>query len=275
MSSQAFVNFKELYKKTGLPVDLIKELRQVELTLNLSPTAKVDNKYVASPTNISVTNNLDLVVRKIASMVEQGLSYSNGDYYIFVQFGGKPTVSKSPNGLLTALSKLADKAGMIANINTGCVYDGFKELNIIRDGHIDTLHLVNDPNAEVKQLREGDIVAPYAVITLTSKATGLIVSRKVTIVRNNEYLNAKKQGSYTHKTYPVPMAVKIALKRAAQEMMGSLGLADSEEMEQVHNEIKDHNADYDMNKVVEQKEPVIEKETTSEKDDGVIDINSL
>ena len=275
MSNQAFVSFKEFYKKTGFPTELIKELRQVELTLNLSPTAKVDGKYVASPTNISVSNNLDLVVRKIAAMVEQGLSYSNGDYYIFAQFGGKPTVSKSPNGMLTALSKLASKAGMTANINTGCVYDGFKELNITRNGHIDTLHLVNDPNAEVKQIREGDIVAPYAVITLASKATGDIISRKVTIVRNNEYLNAKKQGSYTHKTYPVPMAVKIALKRAAQEMMGSLGLADSEEVEQVQNEIKDHNADYDMNKVIEQKEPVIEKETTGGKDSGVIDINDI
>jgi len=277
MSNQAFVDFKKIYEKPNLPDDLLKELKQVELTLNLTPTAKVNNNWVASPTNISVSSNLGLVVRKISAMVEQGLSYGNGDYYIFVQFGGKPTVSKSPNGMLVALSKLANKSGMIANINTGCVYNGFKELNVVRDGAIDTLHLVNNPEAEVRQISEDDIIAPYTVITLIDKGTSKVISRKVTIVRNNEYLEAKSKGNYTHKTYPVPMAVKIALKRAAQEMMSSLGFNDdAEETEAVRNEISDYNKDYKLEAPIIQAEPVIDtKDDAKVAKESVIDISDL
>jgi len=267
MSNQEIVSFKGTYKNPNVQDSLLKELKQVELILNLTPTSKVDGKYVKSPTNVAVNKYNELVIRKIATMVDQGLSYSNSDYYIFVQFGGRPTVSKSPNGMMKALSKLASKVGLVANINTGCVYDGYKELNVVRDGAIDTLHLVNNPESEIRQIREGDIIAPYAVITLINKSDGNLISRKVTIVRNNEYLNAKKQGSFTHKSYPVPMAVKIALKRAAQEMMASLGVSDDiEEMESINSEIRDHNNDYDMNKEIEQEiqDDVFEEENDAE-----------
>ena len=284
MSNEAVVSFKEIYEKASIPEPLLKEIKQVELILNLTPTVKKDNGWIASPTNIAVNQYKNLGVRKIATMIEQGLSYSNGDYYIFVQFGGKPTISKSPNGMMTALSKLASRVGLVANINTGCVYEGYKELTVTRDGAVDTLHLVNNSEAEIRQIRENDIIAPYVVITLINKSTGEVVSRKVTIVRNNEYLNAKKQGSYTHKTYPVPMAVKIALKRGAQEIMSSLGLSDDiEEMEVLRGEISDHNKDYDLSKDnATQTAPPEQEDAFQNKavpkheiDDNVIDIKSL
>jgi len=280
MDNQEFVSFKAIYESSNVPGDLLKELKQVELTLNLTPTVKSNNQYVKSPTNVSVNQYTNLVVRKISAMVDQGLSYNNCDYYIFVQFGGKPTISKSPNGMMQALSKLASKAGLIANINTGCIYEGYKELLVTRDGAIDKFYLINNPESEIKQIREGDIIAPYAVITLINKSSGNVISRKVTIVRNNEYINAKKQGSYTHKSYPVPMAVKIALKRAAQEMMSSLGMSDEiEEMETVRSEINDHNKDYDTNKSLDA-EPVIQDDVFEEQqnnnaDNGIVDFDSI
>lgn len=248
--SKSYIDFKDIYDSGKLSTELMKELKTVESMLNLTPTVK-DNKskqWVASPTNVAVMSYTDVTVRKVSSMVEQGLSYASGDYYIFVQFGGKPSVTKSPNGIIKAMNKLASKHGYIANINTGCVYKNFEHFKVKRNGLVDTIELVNSSDHEIGVGVQNDILAPYAVVTLYDKKTSTVISSKVTVIRNGEYEAAKKQGSYTHKTYPVPMAEKVALKRAGDQMAASLGIDDSVELEALKREIADHNADYDMSK---------------------------
>jgi len=254
MNDKAYINFSELYESGKLSTDLLKELKNVEGTLNLTPTVKKDGRYIPSPTNISVMSFIDTTVRKIASMVDQGLSYASGDYYIFVQFGGKPSVTKSPNGIIRAMNKLASKHGYIANINTGCVFTGYESLKVIRDGLIDKLELVNNYESEIGVEAENDILAPYAVVTLVDKQSSKVISSKVTIVRNGEYLEARKQGSSTHYSYPVPMAEKIALKRAGEQMAASLGIDDSVELEALDRELIDHNSEYDLDRKEPNKE---------------------
>ena len=264
------VSFAKAYESEGLQKDLLKELRQVEMTLNLTPKTKDrSGKFVDNPTNVAVNNNIELVVRKISSMVSQGLEYANGDYYIYVQFGGKPSITKSPNGMIKAMNVLARKAGYIASINTGCIFKGYEVLRVKRNGIIDELELINGTEAEIGESVSkdsvgyaADILAPYAVVTLISEKTCNVISRKVTIVRHNEYLAARAKGSSTHKVYPVPMAVKIALRRAAAEMSAALGVDDSDEAEELKREITDHDNDYDIGgnaapvDVVEQKDPL-------------------
>ena len=248
--NKSYIDFKSFYESGRLSADLMKEMEVVASTLNLTPSTK-DSKtknWVGAPTNIAVMAHSDIVVRKISSMVDQGLSYSAGDYYIFVQFGGKPSITKSPNGIIKAMNKLASKHGYIANINTGCVYRNYEHFKVKRNGLVDTIELVNSAEHEIGVGVQGDILAPYAVVTLYDKKTSTVISSKVTVIRNGEYEAAKKQGSYTHKTYPVPMAEKIALKRAGDQMAASLGIDDSVELESLKREIADHNADYDLSK---------------------------
>lgn len=273
MSNGAFINLKEAFGKAfdNYPPELKKELMSVSAILNLTPTIR-DSKtkqYVPSPTNIAVQNNAAFFAQKINGMVSAGLSYEAGDYYVFVQFGGKPSITKTPNGIIKAMNKLASVHGYIANINVGCVFRGYKELQVTRNGLVDELHLVNNPESEVTGV-DNDIIAPYAVVTLIDKVTKEIISKKVTIVRSNEYQNAKKQGSYTHKSYPVPMATKVALKRAGDDMLATLGIDDSVDADELRHEIKEHNDDYQQDKepeIVEQKEPGT--------DDKEIDITEL
>jgi len=242
MGEEILVNFfTDEVNGAGLPTKLMKELKVVQEIRNTTPTEKVNGKYVGSPTNKALNRYRNLSIRLIGHMVDQGLSFANSDYYVYVQFGGKPSVTKSPNGMIKAVSKLASKAGYIANINSGCIFQDYLELSVTRDGEQDTLHLVNSPEAEIENSR---IIAPYAVSTLIRRDTGEVVSRKVIIVRNNEYEAAKQQGGYTHQKYPVPMAQKIALRRMAEEMSASLGLDDSFEYQAVRREIADHDKDY-------------------------------
>lgn len=244
--SKTYIDFSKLYESGRLSVELMKELKTVEETLNLTPSAKEKGQWIASPTNVSVMAYTDVTVRKISSMVQQGLSYGSGDYYIFVQFGGKPSVTKSPNGIIKAMNKLASKHGYIANINTGCVFKGYEHFKVVRTGLIDTIELTNSAESEIGVNLSDDILAPYAVVTLYDKKTSKAISSKVTVIRNGEYIAAKKQGSYTHKTYPVPMAEKIALKRAGEQMASSLGIDDSVELEALKREITEHNSEYDL-----------------------------
>ena len=252
MSKGAFVNFFD--RDISYPDGLAKELKSVQEQRNTTPVEKSNGQYVPSPTNIAIMKHLDLTIRAISSMVEQGLSYVMGDYYIYVQFGGKPSVTKSPNGMIKAMSKLASKSGYHANINTGCIFEGYEELKVTRNGMTDSLILVNSPDAEVG---ESEILSPYAVVTLFKMGTTEVVSRKVIIVRRGEYIAAKNKGSSTHHVYPVPMAQKIALRRAAEEMAASLGVEDSADMARLKSEVADHDKEYNLD---DQSEPVTEEQ---------------
>jgi len=252
MGKGAFVNFFE--KDISYPDDLAKELKAVQEQRNTTPVEKSSGQYVPSPTNIAIMKHFDLTVRMISSMVEQGLSYVMGDYYIYVQFGGRPSITKSPNGMIKAMSKLASKSGYHANINTGCIFEGYEELRVTRDGMTDSLHLVNSPEAEIG---ESNIISPYAVVTLFKIGSTEIVSRKVIIVRQGEYIAAKNKGSSTHHVYPVPMAQKIALRRAAEEMAATLGVEDSVDLARLKSEVADHDKEYNLD---EQPAPVTEEQ---------------
>lgn len=224
---------------------LAREIAIVQDSLNLKAESKA-----GKATNLAVNNYKSYAVRQITALVDQGCSFAHNDYYIYSSFDGKPAISKSPNGMIRAMNHLAAKAGLIANINVGCVFDGYEELKVTRNGHIDDLLLVNSPGSEIDGA--GDIIAPYAVITLLQK-DGTVFSRKVVIVRRGEYLAAKskaKKGN-AHTAFPVPMAQKIPLRRAAIEMIATLGLDDSSS-EELEREIRDHDADYDIGKPVHQ-----------------------
>jgi len=267
--SEQLVSFSKALESSGMTPDLAKELRIIESQLNLTPTEKVKGQWVPSTTNVAVMNYMQAAVRKVSSMLSQGLTFATGDYYIYASFGGRPAVSKSPNGMIKAMSKLAKKQGYDCTINVGCVFEEYNELRILRDGCIDTLQLENSPEYEIKQHNDSDILAPYAVVSLFRDER--LVSRKVTIVRNNEYTEAKNQSKgYTHKNYPVPMAQKIALHRAANEMMAALGVED----EDLQQEIKDHREDYDMQSKVTHLPKPTNKETIAymvalEENDGL------
>lgn len=276
MSNRAKVDLRAAFGDglDGYPADLRKELMSVAAILNLTQSVRNSKtkQYEASPTNIAVQNNAAYFAQKVNGMVSAGLSYEAGDYYVYVQFGGKPSITKTPNGIIKAMNKLASLQGYLANINVGCVFKGHKELLITRNGLIDELHLVNNPDSEITGI-DNDIVAPYAVVTLIDKVSKKTISRKVTIVRSNEYQNAKNQGSYTHKSYPVPMATKIALKRAGEDMLATLGIDDSVQADELRNEIREHNEDYsdpESNEIIKQEEPKF-TDVKSE----VLDINSL
>ena len=252
----AYVKFDQIIESGGFdlknPNDLAlaKELKIVETTLNLKPIDKKWNSrekksyYVPSQTNQAVMSHLGLTARLISGMLDQGLSYANKDYYIYCQFGGVPSVTKSPNGMARALTNAASKVGVKLVVNGGCVFEKHK-LKVVRNGIIDTIELENDPEYEIRQHGGNDLVAPYTVITELNDALQ-VISSTVTIVRDNEYKNAKAQSKgNTHEKYPVPMAIKIAMRRAILQSAASLGVADDPDLMQ---EIDDHDADYDMDK---------------------------
>ena len=168
----AYVKFDQILKSIDLEdpsnIALAKELKIVEATLNLKPTDKVGRgnsaKHVPSKTNLAVMNHLNLTVRLLSGMLDQGLSYANKDYYIYCQFGGVPSVTKSPNGMIRAMMNAASKVGVKLVINGGCIYEKHK-LRVVRNGRIDTIELENDPEYEIRQHGQNDIIAPYAVVT--------------------------------------------------------------------------------------------------------------
>jgi len=244
--SKAFVNFGNVIASLDdSDSELIQELQEVQAELNLYPTAKVDDKWVASPTNISVMTYIDVCVASIKGMVSKGCQFKNKDYYIFASFGGRPSITKSPNGMIVAMKKMAGKNGMVATVNAGVVFKGYEALKIVRGSTVDKFHLVNSPEMEVGVSGKlTDVLAPYCVITLSDKESGHVISSKVTMVRNNEYLTAKSRGNHAmHSAYPVPMATKIALKRGLEKAMAELGEGEDEDVREAINE---HNSSYDI-----------------------------
>ena len=244
----ALVNLGDLMKRPGMTVELARELTIVQSMRNQTPTEKVNREWVPSPTNIALMEHTDFAIRKISSMVDQGLTFANDDYYIYASFSGTVKIVKAPNGMIRSITTAAAKSGYMVTINLGCVFTGPKQFEVTRNGYADELHLVNDPAKELDGGKD-DIVAPFAVITLLRK--GLMLSRKVTIVRRNEYLNARKQSkSSIHDYYPVPLAQKTALYRAGKELLATLGISDGDDSDDnwsdVKQDLRDHEDDHDM-----------------------------
>ena len=228
---------------------LANELIDVQIKLN------TDNNY---KTNLAVINNMDYAISLIKDIVNDNLSFVKGDYYIYPSFGGKPAIVKTPNGMVKAMTSLAYKKGFFCSINMGCVFRGYEALKITRSGAIDKIELINSPESEISR---GEIIAPYCMISLFTLNTKDLVSQKLTIIRNNEYINAKNQSKTpkTHRDYPVPMAQKIALKRAVSDLLATFGYDDGKEYLRVHEEINDHNKDYNLKEKPD--EAIASKET--------------
>lgn len=248
--SKAKVNFGDL-ESLNMSTDLLKEVRVVELNLNLRQSEKdKDGNWGPSSANVAVMDHRQLTLRKIAGMHEQGLSYSEGHYYVYASFGGQPAVKKSPNGMIKSMATAAAKSGYLVTINVGCVFNDYIEFTVIRNGHTDDMRLINNPERELEQSGD-DIKAPYAVVSVFHKRN--LLSRKVTIVRKQEFHAARSQSvAGTWKTYPVPMAQKTALYRAGKELLASLGIADDDDdWAEVRKDLAEHEADHDMSQEAE------------------------
>ena len=162
------------------------------------------------------TRPLDFILL-VREMVNNGLSYARGEYYIYDGKGGLK-VDETPIGVRKIISSLGEKKGLTVVVNDGYLRQG-DEAKIEVMGGIDTIVLTKrmshfeDDNAE--------IISPYATITVYQ--AGKIIAQKVIIVPKSEYYKIINNSSKIAKAYPTMLAGKTVMKRVLKAIPSLIG----------------------------------------------------
>ena len=243
-----YIDFAEII--STLSSEEQKEFQDVQSVLNSKPDDRL---------NQIIYNHLDLSIRLIKDMANSGLSILAKDYYIYQGFGGVPTIKESPNGLIKRMTPLLSKAGFKSIINTGVVFKNYEHCSVKRNGQFDEINVTNSIDMELGGAgSRDDILAPYCMILIFNLRDELL-SKKLTIFRHQEYINAiktRKKGEGMHAKYPVPMAEKMPLRRAAKQMMATYGFD-----QQLNDALDRHDDDFEP--LNPEYEPENEERTTA------------
>lgn len=157
----------------------------------------------------------------ILFMEDKGLSYQNGDIYVYHGRGGVK-VSPTPKGVRKEISRIATKAGIKMSINDGVIYHGDK-VSAKTDGTVDVVEIERDTDS---LLGGGKIRSPYAIITIFNDDNS-IRSRNFLNIPEDEYLVILRAGSGSK--YPTMMASKSIMKRVLAKLYTLLGSSMTEE----------------------------------------------
>ena len=153
----------------------------------------------------------------VKALVEDGLSYGAGDFYVYEGRGGIK-VHETPKGVRKQLQKIAAKYGLSIIVSDGVLY-AKDRLSVKTDGRIDEIEIYKDSEDMVKG---GVIVAPYAVVTVF-RGGNEIIAKKIFIIPQKEYAEILKKG--TGSSYPTMMAQKSVMKRVANGIYSLLGVS--------------------------------------------------
>ena len=157
------------------------------------------------------------VSASVKALVEDGLSFSAGDFYVYEGRGGIK-VHETPKGVRKQLQKIAAKYGLNIVVSDGVLYEKDRIL-VKTDGRIDEIEIYKDSEDMV---RGGTIVAPYAVVTVF-RGGNEIIAKKIFIIPQKEYAEILKKG--TGNSYPTMMAQKSVMKRVANGIYSLLGVS--------------------------------------------------
>jgi len=80
------------------------------------------------------------LINNIEGMIRKGLNFASGDYYIFIQKGGKLMVSMSPSGRAKAIDNMLEKKEVRVTLSIGIVRDS-DEVSLSTVGTIQTMTL--------------------------------------------------------------------------------------------------------------------------------------
>lgn len=162
----------------------------------------------------------------IENMVGKGLSYINGDYYVFIQKGGVLTIHPTPRGSKIILSNIAKDNGLTVIINEGTFNNG-DEFTLESDGQFDEFKIRKNPDA---MLAGNQIIASYAVVSVFKDSEK--VAKKVFYVPSNEYQKIKAMASGSA-NYEMTFASKVVIKRVLAGIYLLLGVTLSQDEQAV------------------------------------------
>lgn len=175
-------------------------------------------------------------IGNIKGMVSNGLKYSSGDYYIFIQKGGSLKITKSPNGSAKVIDRVIASKDVKATLVVGIVRDG-DEVSMETKGTIQTLSVNRGKNSIFN--REGAVSGGYGIVTVFSKKTNDMLSRNVIIVDKAEYNAIENMASKTMETYESMLMNKIILRRYAQLLPAFVGGGFTEDDMAVLDEVRE------------------------------------
>ena len=153
-------------------------------------------------------------------MISKGLRFANGDYYIFLQRGGKLTVSMSPSGRAKAVDFLLKDKGVRVTLTIGSVKGG-DTVSLKTKGSIQTLEVESNQHSIFS--RNAKIIGCYGIVSIFSDKTDSIMSQNVIIVDNVEYATIKAMASKTMQTYESMFVNKVILRRYASLLPAYIG----------------------------------------------------
>jgi len=193
-------------------------LKEVDTIAKTLPTQVYTKKQWVRNTVIDKIKMrpLDFILL-VREMVNNGLSYARGEYYIYDGKGGLK-IEETPIGVRKIISSLGEKKGLTVVVNDGYLRVG-DEAIIKVNGGIDTLLVTkgmthfDDTNSE--------IVAPYATVTVYQK--GKMIVQKVIIVPKSEYEKIISNSSKIAKAYPTMLAGKTIMKRVLKAIPSLIG----------------------------------------------------
>lgn len=160
------------------------------------------------------------LIGNIKSMVSKGLRFANGDYYIFLQKGGKLTVSMSPSGRAKAVDFLLKDKGVRVTLNIGTVKDG-DIVSFKTKGSIQTIEV--ESNQQAIFTRNANVIGCYGVVSIFSEKTDALMAQNVILVDTIEYQAIKNMASKTMTTYESMFINKVILRRYASLLPAFIG----------------------------------------------------
>jgi len=159
--------------------------------------------------------NREFVRSSIIKFEELGLNYINDDYYVYRGKGGLK-IHETPKGVRKHVAIIARKYNLSVVINDGILYEG----DIVTkegDGTIEKIYIKQNSQSLVMG---GNILAPYAVVTVFKD--NVMITKKLFIIPNNEYLAIVKMGSGNQ--FKTMMAQKMVMKRVLNGIYSLLGV---------------------------------------------------
>lgn len=244
---------QEMYELAYSQSDLVKQ----EL-LDFAGSLSAYGKGVED--NINLLNKCfsikDTFIGNIKAMVELGLKYSSGDYYIFIQKGGNLKIAKSPNGSAKVIDRIISSKDVKATLVMGIVRDS-DEVTMTTDGTIQTINIKRGKDSIFK--RDGIVIGGYGIVTVFSK-TNSMLSRNVILIDSTEYNAIKKMALNAMRTYESMFMNKIILRRYAQLLPAFIGGGFTPDEIEILDEVREENrVDRDnVPPIVEPKEKKLE-----------------
>lgn len=213
---------------------------------------------------VELYNSFGRVEMMVQELIEDGLLYSAGDFYVYAGRGGIK-VHETPKGVRKQLQRIAKNYNLNIVVSDGVLYENDR-VSIKTDGRIDEIEITKDQQTLVKG---GNIIAPYAVVTVF-KSSSEIVAKKLFIIPQNEYQKILKQG--TDSAYPTMMAQKSVMKRVASGIYSLLGVSLEKEEREDINEVESRMSEKE---VVQQKDTFEDEAVDAEVVETEIDFDAI